>query len=281
LAASEVKVVLSGDGGDELFGGYNTYQAHKMARWYKRLPKSLRNIINTGMASFPSSVDQHSLVFRAKKFARGVEYEPEWANYIWWGAYLPEEYKQLLVSDVSNQLVSNHGYEPIQNYLSDIKDLQGLNRIFYLDLKIYLQDDMLVKVDRMSMANSLEVRVPFLAGNVVDLACRLPEEYKIKGLKTKYLLRKAMKPFLPETIRKRGKRGFDLPLGHWLRHEMREILEDTLRARSINGSELFNKNYIERLLQEHMSGKRNHRQLLYPLFVFLSWCNVHRPQVND
>ncbi|HDY90470.1 MAG TPA: asparagine synthase (glutamine-hydrolyzing) [bacterium] len=275
LASNEVKVVLSGDGGDELFGGYKTYQAYKIARWYNRMPRSMRKLAAIGVNHIPSSSDQQSLIFKLKKFIRGVEFEPEFANTIWWGAYLPEESKQLLSEDISHAVDGHTGYEPIDLYLKDIDGMDGLNRIFYLDLKLYLQDNLLVKVDRMSMAHSLEVRVPFLDTKVVEMACQLPENFKIKGMKTKYILRRAMAPILPEIIRKRGKQGFDLPLGRWLRNDLKETIEDTLLSKNLRGAEFFNKVYIKDLLREHMSGQKNHRQLIWPIFVFLSWCQMH------
>jgi asparagine synthase (glutamine-hydrolysing) len=166
-------------------------------------------------------------------------------------------------------------YAPITAYFDDIRDVAGVNRIFYLDLKLYLQDNLLVKVDRMSMAHSLEVRVPFLDLNLVKMACQLPHGLKVKGMETKYILRRAMASFLPELIRKRGKQGFDLPLGEWLRTDLKEMLEDTLRSRALGGAEFFRGEYLDRLLDEHMSGSKNHRQLLWPLFVFLSWYQTH------
>lgn len=275
LAASEVKVVLAGDGGDELFGGYKTYQAYKLARWYRRLPPILRKLCAQGVELMPSSADQHGLGFKLKKFMRGVEYEPEWANSIWWGAYLPEEKQHLLTDDIASIAAAQTDYAPIEAYLDDLKEMERFNRIFYLDLKLYLQDNLLVKVDRISMAHSLEVRVPFLDQHVVEMAYQLPPHLKVKGMETKYLLRRAMAPLLPESIRKRGKQGFNLPLGQWLRNELKDTLEDTLRSRTYRGAEFFKSAYIERLLHEHMSGRKNHRQLLWPLFVFLSWCQTH------
>jgi asparagine synthase (glutamine-hydrolysing) len=275
LAASEVKVVLAGDGGDELFGGYQTYQAYKIARGYKRLPQRLRDLCALAVQRIPTSSDQHSFGFKMKKFMRGVEHEPERANAIWWGAFLPEEKQQLLVEDIAAIVAADTDYAPITAYFDDIRDVAGVNRIFYLDLKLYLQDNLLVKVDRMSMAHSLEVRVPFLDLNLVKMACQLPHGLKVKGMETKYILRRAMASFLPELIRKRGKQGFDLPLGEWLRTDLKEMLEDTLRSRALGGAEFFRGEYLDRLLDEHMSGSKNHRQLLWPLFVFLSWYQTH------
>jgi asparagine synthase (glutamine-hydrolysing) len=275
LAASEVKVVLAGDGGDELFGGYQTYQAYKVARGYHRLPQRLRNMCALAVQLIPTSSDQHSLSFKMKKFMRGVEYEPEQANAIWWGAYLPEEKRQLLAADIAAMVAAGEDYAPITAYLDDIHDVEGVNRIFYLDLKLYLQDNLLVKVDRMSMAHSLEVRVPFLDANLVKMACQIPHDLKVRGMETKYILRRAMASLLPERIRKRGKQGFDLPLGRWLRSDLKEMLEDTLRSRALGGTEFFRGEYLDRLLHEHMSGSKNHRQLLWPILVFLSWYQTH------
>jgi asparagine synthase (glutamine-hydrolysing) len=271
LAAEHVKVVLAGDGGDELFGGYKTYQAHELARPYRRLPRPLRGLVESVARATPSRADQYGLAFQVKKFLRGASYSPEVANSIWWGAYLPEERRKLLGSAALPGDGDYVDFGVIEQYRDELHGLEPLSRIFHLDMQMYLRDNLLVKVDRMSMANSLEVRVPLLDRRMVELACRIPTALKIRGLQTKYVFRRAMAPLLPAEIRRRRKRGFNLPLGAWLRGAMREVVEDTLRCRNGLGSELFDPGFVDRLLSEHMSGRFNHRQLLWPLFVLVSW----------
>jgi asparagine synthase (glutamine-hydrolysing) len=146
-----------------------------------------------------------------------------------------------------------------------------LDRLSYLDLKLYLQDDLLVKVDRMSMANSLEIRVPFLDYTFVEFAASIPNSLKLKGMTTKHILKKGDGEEASAEILERKKIGFDIPLGPWLRSELREFAEDVLSPERLKSHGYFNETYVRRILDEHMSGAHNHRQLLWPLIIFQFW----------
>ncbi|MCP2621209.1 asparagine synthase (glutamine-hydrolyzing), partial [Candidatus Aminicenantes bacterium AC-334-E05] len=273
LAREFVTVALAGDGGDELFAGYDTYKAYQIARLYRKVPKFLRDSIIKRIVYFlPASSKRLSFEFKAKKFISGIDYPPEISNYIWWGAYNPSE-RDRLFSEELKSLFKDDPYSPVFYHLKNYKPENMLDRLAYLDIKLYLQDDLLVKVDRMSMANSLEIRVPFLDHTFVEFATSIPSNLKLNGLKTKYILKKAMEPHLPKKVLYRKKIGFDIPLGVWIRKELKDFVLEVLSRENLNRHGFFNYSYIEKILKEHFSGKHNHRQLLWPLIIFQFWYN--------
>ncbi|MFQ6082106.1 MAG: asparagine synthase (glutamine-hydrolyzing) [Candidatus Aminicenantia bacterium] len=273
LAREYVTVALAGDGGDELFAGYDTYKAYQVARYYRKVPKFIRDLIIKKVANFlPASRKRLSFEFKAKKFISGIGYPPEIANYIWWGAYNPLE-KEKLFSKELKSLINEDPFSPVFFHLKNHQPNNMLDRLGYLDIKLYLQDDLLVKVDRMSMANSLEIRVPFLDHTFVEFATSIPHYLKLKGLTTKYILKKTMRPFLPAEILDRKKIGFDIPLGVWIKNELKDFVLDILSKENLKKHCFFNYSYIEKILKEHFSGAHNHRQLLWPLIIFQFWYN--------
>jgi len=273
LARKYVTVALAGEGGDELFAGYDTYKAYQVARYYRRVPKLLRDgLVKNIVKILPASKKRLSFEFKAKKFISGIDYPPEIANFIWWGAYGPEERKRLFAADILEKL-NEDPFGPIHFHLENCSADDTVSRIGYLDLKLYLQDDLLVKTDRMSMANSLEIRVPFLDHTFVEYARTIPSSLKLKGLTTKHILKKAMAPYLPAEILTRKKIGFDIPLGGWIRNELKDFVLDVLSSDNLNKHKFFNQAAIEKILKEHLQGAHNHRQLLWPLVIFQFWYN--------
>ncbi|NOR13764.1 MAG: asparagine synthase (glutamine-hydrolyzing) [Candidatus Aminicenantes bacterium] len=273
LARKYVTVALAGEGGDELFAGYDTYKAYQVARLYRRVPKIIRNgIVKNIVRMLPASGKRLSFEFKAKKFISGIDYPPEISNFIWWGAYGPAEKEKLFAPDIHEKL-SEDLFAPIFYHLNNSTAEDTVSRLGYLDLKLYLQDDLLVKTDRMSMANSLEIRVPFLDHTFVEYAATIPSFLKLKRLKTKHILKKAMAPYLPPEILTRKKIGFDIPLGIWIRNELKDFVTDVLSPTNLNKHGFFNQATIDNLLKEHFQGAHNHRQLLWPLIIFQFWYN--------
>ncbi|MDD8014091.1 MAG: asparagine synthase (glutamine-hydrolyzing) [Acidobacteriota bacterium] len=271
LAREHVTVALAGDGGDELFGGYDTYKAFRLARLYRKFPRLVRDgVVKKIVQGLPASKKRLSFEFKAKKFISGIDFPPEIANTIWWGAYAPSQKENLLSPGLASTL-SGDPFEPIRHHLNIYSPEDMLDRICYLDLKLYLQDDLLVKVDRMSMANSLEIRVPFLDYTFVDFATSIPNSLKLKGFTTKYILKKAMAKDLPADILRRKKIGFDIPLGVWIQNELRDFAADVLSPAALRKHGFFNEAFVQRILAEHLSGAHNHRQLLWPLIIFQFW----------
>ncbi len=272
LARRHVTVALAGDGGDELFAGYDTHKAYRLARLYRRVPAFLRKgLVRPVVRRLPASAKRLSFEFKAKKFISGVEHRPEVANILWWGAYGPEEKSQLFSSGLRAALAEERLFEPVDYWLSSAPADDTLDRICYLDLKLYLQDDLLVKVDRMSMANSLEIRAPFLDYTFVEFAATIPPALKLKGFSSKYILRKMLRGLLPQEILAKKKIGFDIPLGDWIRKGLRDFVLETLAPENLRKHGLFEPRFVARVLDEHFRGRHNHRQLLWPLIIFQSW----------
>jgi asparagine synthase (glutamine-hydrolysing) len=266
-----VKVALGGDGGDELFGGYSTLQAHRLANYYQRLaPGWLRQLVEPWvLEKLPVSFDNLSFDFKMRRFLRDYSLPPVVRHHRWLGSFTPEEKAGLLspLAGASREevtdLVANHAHE------AHTQD--PLNQVLYCDLKLYLEGDILVKVDRASMANSLEVRVPLLNRLLVEYAAHLPHSFKLRGLTTKFLLRQALKGILPDSILKRGKKGFNAPVAKWFAGPLKPLLEDLLSPQRLKRQGLFQPDYVTTLIKEHQARHRDHRKLLWTLLAFQMW----------
>ncbi|GAK55316.1 asparagine synthase (glutamine-hydrolyzing) [Candidatus Vecturithrix granuli] len=271
MTAQHVKVALGGDGADELFAGYPTYQAHKLVTYYSVLPYKLRDLINRFATHLPVSHRNISFDFKVKQFLRGMGVSSEIRFFLWMGAFLEREKQQVFSDDTKNALVDSNPFEDVIHYVHESKLLKDFERILYLSLKLYLQDDILVKVDRASMANSLEVRVPYLDHTFVEYVAGLPSLYKLRGLTTKYLLKQATKDLLPKEIVQRKKKGFGIPLSKWFHGELKPMLLSYLSEERIKTAGIFHYPYIKHLLDEHFSRQYDHRKQLWTLLVFEMW----------
>jgi asparagine synthase (glutamine-hydrolysing) len=266
-----VKVALGGDGGDELFGGYSTLQAHRLANYYQRLaPGWLRDLVEPWvLEKLPVSFDNLSLDFKMRRFLRDYRLSPVERHHRWLGSFTPEEKAGLLgplAGDIRQEvadLVADHAHR------AHTRD--PLNQVLYCDLKLYLEGDILVKVDRASMANSLEVRVPLLNRLLVEYAAQLPHSLKLRGLTTKFLLRHALKGILPDSILKRGKKGFNAPVAKWFAGPLKPLLEDLLSPQRLQRQGLFQPDFVTNLIKEHQARYRDHRKLLWTLLAFQMW----------
>jgi len=271
VAARDVKVVLSGDGGDELFAGYDWYRADRIYRTLERFPgRTALRALAAVSELLPPTEKKKGIINKAKRFLAGATAPAGLEHYRWLSYLGPEEKRALYSDDFLAGIASfDSGAAVLESLGSPRQDL--LNRQLYADFQIFLADDILVKVDRMSMATSLEARAPFLDRDVVELAFRIPGRLKLKGSTRKHILKQAMKGILPPSILHRRKEGFSIPMKNWLRHELRPLMRELLSEERIGRRGLFRWEAIERRVAEHLSGRANHAHQLFPLMVFERW----------
>jgi len=271
LTSHHTKVALSGDGGDDLLAGYVTFPALKLVNFYKILPISLRTVINSFINKMRVSHRYLSMDFKFKQFMRGEGWSSEMMFFIWMCSFMDHEKQRLFNARCRRQLGDTDTYEDIFKYLGQSRLGRDLERILYLGIKLYLQDDILVKVDRASMASSLEVRSPFLDHELVEFINQVPTNLKLKGLRTKYLLKKLAERYLPKGIVHRKKKGFGMPVARWLCQDLREMLTDYLSPARIAAEGIFDPNYVETLVAEHLEQRQNNYKQLWTLMVFEMW----------
>jgi len=266
-----VKVALGGDGGDELFAGYSTLQAHRLMEVYRRaVPKVLRRgLIPWVVDKLPVSFDNISFDFKVRRFIAGQWAPPVERHHIWIGSFTGEQRRLLLSGPERNSRGDTE--QVFGNHLRACDAHELMNRILYCDIKLYLEGDILPKVDRASMANSLEVRVPLLNQTVMEFADTVPHAWKLRGLTTKYLLRRAAKDRLPASILKRGKKGFNMPVAKWLCGPLRALASDMLNEERLKREGLFNPAYVKSLMDDHLARRSDNRKLLWTLLVFELW----------
>lgn len=268
----QVSVALGGDGGDELFAGYPTFQAEKLATLYDLIPLFIRkNIVEKIVSWLPVNYVYFGLRFKAKKFIEGFGANKKYRHQRWIGSFTKESREKLFTKEIWGKLKDNNEYEEIDNYLEKAGDISWQNKIIYLYLRTYLMDNGLVKVDRASMFHALEVRAPFLDFRFVDFVNSLPFKYKSRGFTTKYILKKLMEGKLPRNIVYRSKQGFSLPLAGWLKNELKDFCNEILDEREIKETGLFDFGYIKKLKEDHFAGKEDNRKLLWTLLVFQLW----------
>jgi asparagine synthase (glutamine-hydrolysing) len=270
-ARKNVTVALSGDGGDELFGGYETYVADQRARQYAYVPKVLRNkVIEPLIKSLKPRPAKKGLVNKAIRFVEGFEHSED-LSHARWRLFTGNGFRQTLFTPDALAVLNISEDAHIHKLFQEAGVRDPLNRSLYVDLKSYLCDNCLVKIDRMSMAVSLESRVPILDKELVELAFRIPGKYKVANRKTKVLLKRVAARHVPHACVYRPKEGFSIPIKNWLISELRPLMEELLDKRKIEKGGLFQSNTIEKLKQEHLSGTANHSHLLWSLMVFQAW----------
>jgi asparagine synthase (glutamine-hydrolysing) len=277
LARRSVTVALSGDGGDEVFAGYPTYAAHRVASVYQRLPAWLRDgLVRPLVDRLPVSHANLSLDFRLKRFVAGAGLDLVDRHALWMGSFTPAEQQALLTDEVLAALPAPPSYAAFRQVGEGLTDPAWLHRVLYLDLKTYLGEGVLAKVDRASMACSLEVRVPLLDHRVVELMAGFSPDLKLRGLTGKYLLRRALAGRIPEAVGRRPKKGFGVPLGRWFRGPMAPAVREVLAPEALRRGGVFRAEAVDRLLAEHRAGRADHRKKLYTLLVLQLWAAHHR-----
>lgn len=273
LCKTKTTVALSGEGADELFGGYVTYRAGRLAALGRKFPRKLIELALALMHRWPVSDEKIGFEYKAKRFLEGVLLPPEKAHVHWNGTFSDSEKRRLVSSPLPGALAG---------VLSELKNLlrSGDNLAPYLwfDQKYYLADDILNKSDRMSMAHSVEVRPAFLDHRIVEFAARLPGRFKVDGKRQKIILKELMKGKLPGLVLSRSKVGFDIPAHEWLRGPLRQMLTDTLKDGLASFGDLFRAPEVDVFLERHLRRESNLGYHLWGLLVLFLWMKKWRIQ---
>ncbi|MCS6873688.1 MAG: asparagine synthase (glutamine-hydrolyzing) [Pyrinomonadaceae bacterium] len=267
----EVKVALGGDGGDEIFAGYPMYFAHKVAKIYEKIPRFFRrNAIEPLVNSLPVSAKNLPFDYRAKRFVMAADYDMVARHHLWFGSFSTKEQERLLKKEVFDS-VKIDIYDLARESLSECDATDDVERAQFLDMQFYLAEDILAKVDRASMAVSLEVRAPFLDHRIAEFVAKLPVEYKLKGGKGKRILKEVMKKALPEEILNRRKKGFGMPIAEWINTSLKPLIDDLLSPAKIKQQGLFDENFVQKLLLEHRERKKSNHKQIWTLLIFQTW----------
>ena len=278
LARQQVTVVLSGEGADELFGGYPTYLAHQLAPWLGRIGP-LSALMRAALARIPASTHYMSWEFKLKRFFDHVdraELDGSLRHQLWMGAAEPGLRARLYTPEMTRSLQGRDGFEPLRRLRGDLGP-QGWTRFAWQDLQFYLAEGLLVKLDRATMATSLEGRVPYLDHTLVEFALSMPPSLKYRGVRDKWLLRHLAAREVNPQVAWRPKKGFGLPLTHWLKTELRADLCASLDF--LGGTGLFERQALSELLKEHTSGRLDRRKELWSLLMLAHWWQRWKPRL--
>jgi len=268
MTKKKVTVVLSGEGGDELFAGYLTYRANEMAKWGRMLPRPVLRGISGALRAWPASDEKISAEYTLKRLVAGCAMSAERAHVYWNGTFSDEEKRGLMARPLPDVLTGVLG--GLREKLGDGGN-DGVSPYLWFDQRNYLQDDILTKSDRMSMAHSLELRPPFLDHRLVEFAARLPGEMKLRGAKQKWILKELMRGRLPERILTHKKTGFDIPAHKWFRGALRPLLEETLEAGMAEHEGLFRGEAVRECVRLHMERRVNLGYHLWGLLILFLW----------
>jgi len=267
-----ITVALGGDGGDELFGGYQTYIASRLARHYLRLPAGLRRGVLRRLArALPVSEKLMSLDFKLREFVRGAEMFEQGRNMAWKVIFDEGERADLLAGPLGEQVGRRDPFRHVRDLEALVGGASDLQKAMYVDLSMFLPDCVLTATDRMTMATSQEVRVPILDHELVEFAATVPDEYKCTRSRTKILVREAMKDWLPASVLRKPKTGFTTPVPIWIRNELRDFVTDVLSPAAVRDTGLLNPAAVERLLADHLAGRADHARRIWALVHFVLW----------
>ncbi|MGH7963833.1 MAG: asparagine synthase (glutamine-hydrolyzing) [Candidatus Binatia bacterium] len=273
LSREHVTVALTGDGGDELFAGYERFAAARLAEAYRRTPQFVQATLAHLFHALPESTDYAGFVRRVRRFIEHAPL-PLAQRYLGWvGIFDASFLGELLADEIEGDPVGH-----FSTYFGSLQDQDPLNQLLAVNIKTYLPGDLLVKTDRMSMANSLETRCPFLDQALLEFAACIPSDLKLKGFTTKYILKKALAGLVPREIIRRKKHGFGVPVGRWFRTSLKEYVRDILLSPQALRRGYFKEGALRQLIEEHQSGKRDHGHRLWALLTFEVWHQVFLDQ---
>ena len=269
-----VTVALNGDGGDESFAGYERYAAMGLAEQYRKVPAFLReSVVKRAVNLVPSSELGRSRVKSAKRFLRAASL-PKVERYMRWVSVFDAEAKKSLYSDkFQHNVAANHASSLLEGWFAKANGSGIIDASLLTDIMTYLPNDLLVKVDIATMAVSLEARSPFLDHHVIEFAASLPEKFKLRGLTSKYLLKRVLRQLLPSENLDRRKMGFGVPIGHWFRGQMQSFLREVLLSEKASRRGLFKSETVKHLIDEHTAGHRDYSHQLWTLLMLELWFN--------
>lgn len=272
FASEHIVVALGGDGGDELFSGYPTFAVHDIGLLFGRVPANLRGAMRSALLPLiPVSGANFNMRFKLQNFFSGFEdFDKNYMHQKWLGSFGRDERISLLKEEYAQE--SKDVFSHIDSVMQDIRG-SVKNKVLAEYMRTYMMDDVLVKVDRASMAVSLEVRAPFLDHRVVDYVYSLPYEYKRKGSDGKHILKEVMRGKIPDEIIGRKKKGFGIPVSSWLRGDLAPFLKDVLSKKNIENGGIFKWKKIESLIKDHMEQKEDNGKQLWTLLIFQLWCD--------
>jgi asparagine synthase (glutamine-hydrolysing) len=263
-ASQSVKVVLSGEGGDELFAGYAKYAADRLAGLISALPQEVTQAIARWL---PYRQRRVKLALETLSIRDEAE-----RSATWFASFAREEREALFSRDFLAQVDVAHPARVFEQYLEKVRDRSPLKRMLYADLKVWLPDNLLLRGDQMTMAASIEERVPFLDHKLVELAARIPGRLLARAFRTKLLFRKALRPYLSAETLRRKKVGFTVPVGPWFRKSLKSLVADLVLSPEARSRGYFNTTHMEALVREHFDGVRDRQKQLWALVNFELWC---------
>ncbi len=273
FARTKVKTVVGGEGGDELFGGYQTHYLYKITDLYRKIPKVFRNGIKSIVNKLPESHSYLSTPYKLKRFTYGADFPYDQAHYRWKVLFDADEKKELLSNDFLLSVSDLEPFHAMEKYFlkAHKRGLKIQDQLMYVDFKTFLQDDPLQITDRMSMANSLELRVPLLDNAIIDFTRKVSLNNKIRGFQTKYILRKALARFQPREIAFGKKRGFTPPVALWIKNGLKEYMLSSLSANAVSCLGFLNHRHVTKTIDDHLNGKAENSRLIWALIVLVNW----------
>lgn len=274
FARQKIKVVLSGEGGDELFAGYPTYLGNRFADGFSRMPRGMRQVLGSIVRGLvPVSMGNVNLDYLLSRFLAGADMERVERHHTWFGSLPPDRHAEILAPRVIDALGDDDPFGSARARLAGRHLRDGLSELLYMDFTMYLQDDLLTKVDRATMLASLEARGPFLDHELAEYVAGLPSNLKVRGKTGKYILRRAVARRLPKEILTRRKRGFNIPFSHWLLEGLGDELRERFSRERVESRGLLSYDGVSHLLDEHLSRKSDHRKPLFTLLALDLWCD--------
>ena len=274
FARQKVKVILSGEGADELFAGYPTYAGNRVADAFSRWPAwARRAFARVSRALVPVSMGNVGLDYILGKFLSGAEQPRIERHHTWFGSLLPARHEEIFSTELVAALAGDDPFGSARERLAGRALPDGLSELLYSDFTMYLQDDLLTKVDRATMLASLEARAPFLDHELAEYVAGLPSNSKLRGFTGKAILRDAVRRRLPEEILKRRKRGFNIPFSRWLLHGLGDEMKKRFSTERVEARGLLSASGVNRLLDEHLNREADHRKPLFTLLALDMWCD--------